>query len=112
MNPGPLTCEASALPLSYIPTLAPTKGETAVVTHKLLPFIPDEPTCDQVCFSIALGMPLFVVVTKVDKSSQEQVTQTTDAIFTNLLSEKGKVPFPVHSTTDVDVAVKNFMEGR
>lgn len=57
-------------------------------------------------------MPLFVVVTKVDKSSQEQVTQTMEAVFTHLLAQKGKVAFPVHSTDDVDLAVKNFREGR
>ena len=57
-------------------------------------------------------MPLFVVVTKVDKSTEEQITHTSDAIFTNLLSEKGKVSFPVSTTSDVDIAVQNFMEGR
>ena len=64
------------------------------------------------CFSIALGMPLFVVVTKVDKASQEQVAQTTQAIFSNLLTEKGKMAFPVHTETDVSIAVQNFREGR
>ena len=64
------------------------------------------------CFSIALEMPLFVVVTKVDKSSQEQVTQTMEAVFTHLLAQKGKVALPVHSTDDVDLAVKNFRDGR
>ena len=72
----------------------------------------DETTCDQVCFSIALDMPLFVVITKVDKSSPEQVAKTTQAIVDNLLAEKGKVPLPVHNTVDVHTAAHNFREGK
>jgi GTPase len=72
----------------------------------------DEATCDQVCFSIALGMPLFVVVTKVDKSSADQVAQTTQAIVDNLLAEKGKVPLLVQSSSDVHTAAQHCREGK
>lgn len=57
-------------------------------------------------------MPLFVVITKVDKASQEQVAQTTQAIVDNLLAGKGKVPLPVHTSSDVYTAAHNFREGK
>ena len=106
MNPGPLTCEASALPLSYIPKLPRPYSSRFSYTYT------DEPTRDQVCFSTALGMPLFVVVTKVDKSTPEQVTQTTQAIEDTLLAGIGKLPLPVHDDSDVHTAAHNFRDGK
>jgi GTPase len=57
-------------------------------------------------------MPLFVVVTKVDKSSADQVAQTTQAIVDNLLAEKGKVPLLVQSSSDVHTAAQHCREGK
>ena len=64
------------------------------------------------CFSIALGMPLFVVVTKVDKSSTDEVAHTTQAVVDNLLTEKGKVPLLVQSSSDVQTAAQHCREGK
>ena len=57
-------------------------------------------------------MPLFVVVTKVDKCSKEQIDQSTRSIFDILLTEKGKVALPVHTAADVSTAAQIFREGR
>lgn len=113
MNPGPLTCEASALPLSYIPKLPIDFHHNCSCLHVTHTHThADEPTRDQVCFSIVLGMPLFVVITKVDKASQEQVTETTQSVVDNLLAENGKVPLPVLTSSDVYTAAHIFREGK
>ena len=57
-------------------------------------------------------MPLFVVVTKTDKSSQEEVDHTTEAIVDTLLTDKGKVAYPVHTSGDVETAAQTFRDGR
>ena len=57
-------------------------------------------------------MPLFVVVTKVDKSSTDEVAQTTQAVVDNLLTEKGKVPLLVQSNSDVHTAAQHCREGK
>ena len=83
------------------------------VLHSLLCIhILDQTTCDQVCFSVALGMPLFVVVTKVDKSSSEQVAQTTQAIVDTLLRERGKEALLVKTDSDVHTAAQTLREGK
>ena len=57
-------------------------------------------------------MPLFVVVTKVDKSTQEQVAQTTQSIVDTLLVGNDKIAMPVHTSSDVETAAHTFREGK
>lgn len=75
-------------------------------------FTTDATTCDQVCFSVALDMPLFVVVTKVDKSSSEQIAQTTKSIVDKLLAERDKKPLTISTSSDVHTAAHSFREGK
>lgn len=57
-------------------------------------------------------MPLFVVVTKVDKSSPEQIAQTTKAIVDKLLAERDKEPLTINTNSDVHTAAHSFRKGR
>lgn len=57
-------------------------------------------------------MPLFVVVTKVDKCSPEQVTKTTQAIVDKLLAERHKELLAIRTSSDVHKAAHSFREGR
>lgn len=77
----------------------------------LLFFLAVGTTCEHLGLSVALAVPTFVVVTKVDLCSMEKVEHTLQQLE-QLLSSPGccKVPFRVASESDVCTAAQNFSE--
>lgn len=53
---------------------------------------------------LAMGLPVIVVITKIDKVSSEKVEQVESEII-SLLKRVGRVPFSVKSDEDIDLVV-------
>lgn len=65
--------------------------------------------CEHLGFSIALGVPIFVVVTKADLCSPQQVQKILEQLE-RLLSSAGcnKVPYRVSTESDAYNAAQKF----
>ena len=61
---------------------------------------------------MALHMPLFVVVTKVDICDERQLEQTTQLIVQGLLQKNKKQPVVVECDKDVHTAAQTIREGK
>lgn len=61
---------------------------------------------------MALHMPLFVVVTKVDICDERQLEQTTQLIVQGLLQKNKKQPVVVECGKDVRTAAQTIREGK
>ena len=72
----------------------------------------DQTTCDQVCFSVALHMSLFVVVTKQDICDSRQLEQTTQDIIHTLLEKNSMKHMIVQSSDDVHSAASAVKAGK
>lgn len=70
-------------------------------------------TKEHLGYSLALGVPVFVVVTKIDMCRHSQVERTVKQLE-KLLKSPGckKVPFRVESEDDAVTAASNFHNDR
>ena len=76
-----------------------------------MPFLTVGTACEHLGFSIALDVPIFVVVTKADLCTPQQVQKILEQLE-RLLSSAGcnKVPYRVKTVSDAYNAAQKFSD--